>query len=160
MLILILGIALVALVVFGVLTGKYPSYSNKYGAHSFCLVMSCVFGVIVLGSIISICCLLPTVATESTIDSKIEMYQEENTNIEQDINKIIKEYLVRKYDTSTDLKKEENLINLVTVFPELKSDTLVQQKLEIYSNNNGKIKSLKEKKIDMSKIKWILYFGK
>ena len=55
---------------------------------------------------------------------------------------------------------EESSITLVTFFPELKSDTIVQQQLEIYVANNAKIKSLKEKKINLIKIRWILYFGK
>lgn len=161
MLILILGIALAALIVFLVLRVKYSSErSIDFDTHDFFTAMPWVFGFVVLGLVIAICCLSTTVATESTIDSKIEMYQEENTNIEQDIDKIVKEYLEHEHDTFADLKTEESSITLVTLFPELKSDTLVQQQLEIYVDNNAKIKSLKEEKIDIAKIKWILYFGK
>ena len=63
-------------------------------------------------------------------------------------------------DTYADLKTEESSITLITLFPELKSDALVQQQLEIYVDNNAKIKSLKEEKIDIAKKKWVLYFGK
>ena len=122
--------------------------------------MSWVFGFITLGLIITICRLSTIVATESTIDNKIAMYQEENTNIEQDIDEIIDGYLKYEHDTFEGLKTEESSITLVTLFPELKSDTLVKQQLEIYVDNNTKIKSLKEEKIDISKIKWLLYFGK
>ena len=160
MLILILGISLAALVAFLVLRVKYPSkHSLNFEAHDFFTIMSWVLGFVILGLVIAICCLSATVATESTIDSKIEMYQEENTNIEQDIDKIVKEYLEYEHETFADLKTEESSITLVTLFPELKSDTLVQQQLEIYVENNAKIKSLKEEKIDIAKIKWILYFG-
>lgn len=161
MLILILGIALVAFVAFLVLRIKYPSrHSTDLDVHEFFTAMSWLFGFVVLGLIISICRLSITVATESTIDSKIEMYQEENANIEQDIDKIVKEYLKHEHDTFADLKTEESSITLVTLFPELKSDTLVQQQLEIYVANNAKLKRLKEEKIDITKTKWILYFGK
>lgn len=163
MLILILGIALVAMITFLVLRAKNLNErrSFKFDAHDFFFTaMSWVFGILVLVLVIAICCLSTIVATESTIDSKIEMYQEENTNIEQDIDKIVKEYLEHEHDTFADLKTEESSITLVTLFPELKSDTLVQQQLEIYVDNNAKIKSLKEEKIDIVKIKWILYFGK
>lgn len=161
MLILILGLVLVAFIIFLVLRVKYPSKnSSDWGSHEFFTAMSWVLGFVVFGLVISICCLSTTVATESTIDSKIEMYQEENTNIEQDLDKIVKEYLEHEHDTFADLKTEESSITLVTLFPELKSDTLVQQQLEIYVDNNAKIKSLKEEKIDIAKIKWILYFGK
>lgn len=161
MLILILGLVLVAFIVFLVLRVKYPStHSVLFDAHDFFTAMSWVFGIVAIGLVIAVCCLSTKVATESTIDSKIEMYQEENANIEQDIDKIVKEYLEHEHDTFADLKTEESSITLVTLFPELKSNTLVQQQVEIYVANNAKIKQLREEKIDISKIKWILYFGR
>lgn len=161
MLILILGLILIAFVTFLVLRVKYPSRSSyECDVHAFFTAMSFVFGIISLGIIIAICCLTPKVATESVIDSKIAMYQEENANIEQDIDKIVQEYLVHEHDTFADLKTEESSITLVTLFPELKSDTLVQQQLEIYVANNAKIKALREEKIELAKIRWLLYFGR
>lgn len=161
MLILLLVLAIIALVTFLILRVKYP-YIDEYvfDSHLFFNIMSWVFGFLVLGLIISICSMATTVATETLIDRKIEMYQEENTNIENDINKIVKEYLEHEHDTFANLKTEESSITLVTLFPELKSDTLVQQQLELYVNNNVTIKSLKEEKIDLIKLKWLLYFGK
>lgn len=50
-------------------------------------------------------------------------------------------------------------MNNLSVFPELKPDTLVQQQLEIYIENNDKIKSLREEWIDIAKLKWLLCFG-
>lgn len=161
MLILILGLVLVAFIIFLVLRVKYPStHSWSSDTHVFFTAMSWVFGIVAIGLVIAVCCLSTKVATESTIDSKIEMYQEENANIEQDIDKIVKEYCEHEHDTFADLKTEESSITLVTLFPELKSDTLVQQQLEIYVANNAKIKQLREEKIDIAKIKWILYFGR
>lgn len=110
--------------------------------------------------IVTICCLTPKLATASTIDAKITMYQEENATIEQDIDRIVEEYLRHEHDTFTDMKPEDSSITWITLFPELKSDTLVQQQLEIYVTNNAKIKSLKEEKINTAKLKWLLYFGK
>ncbi len=88
------------------------------------------------------------------------MYQEENERIEQDVDRIVQEYLKHEHDTLTDLKTEKSSITLVTLFPELKTDILVQQQLEIYVANNAKIRSLMEEKIDIAKLKWLLYFGK
>lgn len=161
MLILILGLTLIAFVTFLVLRVKYPSRNSlDFDVHDFFTAMSWVFGIISLCIIITICLLTPKVATESVIDSKIAMYQEENINIEQDIDKIVQEYLVHEHDTLADLKTEESSITLVTLFPELKSDTLVQQQLEIYVANNAKIKALKEEKIELAMIRWVLYFGR
>lgn len=161
MLILILGVVLVFFITFLILRVKYPNEGNyDFCVHDFFNVMSVIFGLSVVGLIVAICCLSTTVATESTIDNKIEMYQEENANIEGDIDKIVKEYLEHEHNTFYDLKTEESSITLVTLFPELKSDNLVQQQIEIYVENNTKIKRLREEKIDITKIKWILYFGK
>lgn len=161
MLILILGLVLVAFINFLVLRVKYPRTRSYFSdSHVFFTAMSWISGIVAICLTIAACCLSTKVATESTIDSKIEMYQEENTNIEQDIDKIVKEYLEHEHDTFADLKTEESSITLVTLFPELKSDTLVQQQLEIYVANNAKIKQLREEKIDIAKTKWILYFGR
>lgn len=138
--ILILGIALVAFITFLKLRIKYPSKHNAgFNTHDFFTFMAWISGFAILGLVIAICWLSIEVATESTIDSKIEMYKEENANIEQDIDKIVKEYLEHEHDTFADLKTEESSITLVTLFPELKSDTLVQQQLKIYVDNNAKI---------------------
>ncbi len=161
MLILILGLILIAFVAFLVLRVKYPSTcSDECDVHTFFTVMSWFSGIVSLGFIIAICYCATKVATESVIDSKIVMYQEENANIEQDIDKIVQEYLEHEHDTFADIKTEESSITLVTLFPELKSDTLVQQQLEICVANNAKIKALREEKIELTKIRWILYFGR
>ena len=161
MLILLFCIALVALIVFLVLRIIYSSQNSiNSGSHEFFTFMSWASGLVALALVTAICYLSSTVFTENTIDEEIKMYQEENANIEQDIDRIVKEYLKHEHDTYADLKTEESSITLVTLFPDLKSDNLVQQQLEIYVKNNETIKYLKEEKIDISKKKWILYFGR
>lgn len=161
MLILFLGLSLIAFIISLVLRVKYPrTGSYNLDVHDFFTVTSFVCGFIFIDIIIAICFLVTQVATESVIDNKIEMYQEENSNIEEDIDKIVQEYLSHEHNTFADLKTEESSITLVTLFPELKSDTLVQQQLEIYVANNAKIKELREEKIELAKTRWILYFGR
>jgi hypothetical protein len=94
-----------------------------------------------------------------TIQAKIEMYQEENTNIEESMDLLVQKYMNYESDTYGDLKGESS-ITLVSLYPELKADTLVEQQLVIYVENNNKIKSLKEKQINISNYRWWLYFGK
>lgn len=50
-------------------------------------------------------------------------------------------------------------MTLITLYPELKSDKLVQKQINIYVDNNKKIKILKEKQINGKVLKWWLYFG-
>lgn len=161
MFILILGLAVLAMVTCIIISSKTrPNGYCEFSVHGLFFAFAWVFGVIAFVMVVTICCLTPQVATASTIDDKIAMYQEENAIIEQDIDRIVEEYLKHEKDTFTDLKTEESSITLVTLFPELKSDTLVQQQLEIYVANNAKIKSLKTERIDIAKLKWLLYFGK
>ena len=94
-----------------------------------------------------------------TIDLKIDMYTEENTKIETQIDNIVTNYMEFESKTLTDLKGE-SAIALVSLYPELKSDELVKTQIETYTRNNKIIKSLKEDKIRLSNVKWWLYFGK
>ena len=93
-----------------------------------------------------------------TLDSKIAMYTEENENIETEMNSLVEQYMNYESGTYGELKGESS-ITLVSLYPELKADTLVTKQIEVYIANNEKIKNLKEKKINLSVKKWWLYFG-
>ena len=93
------------------------------------------------------------------LDDKIAMYIEENQNIEIQMNDLVEQYMNYESGTYGELKGESS-ITLVSLYPELKADTLVAKQIEVYIDNNAKIKELKEKKIDLSAKKWWLYFGK
>ena len=161
MFILILGLTIVAMVTFIIISSNTaPKPSGDFSVHGLCFVLAWVSGIAAVMTGFIICCLVPDVATASTIDDKITMYQEENARIEQDIDRIVEEYMKHEHDTFTDLKTEESSITLVALFPELKSDSLVQKQLEIYVMNNTQIKQLKEEKINLTKTNWLIYFGK
>ena len=92
------------------------------------------------------------------MDEKIAMYQEENAYIENQIDMVVKQY--QEYET--DIFESANVDSpmvLVSLYPELKADTLVQEQIDIYVANNQKIKELKEKKINGNVYRWWLYFG-
>ena len=93
------------------------------------------------------------------IDSKIELYQNQNKDIEQKIEITVKQYMDFEKDTYKELKSD-SYINLVNLYPELKSDTLVQQQIELYTKNNETITELKQEKINETLYKWWIYFGK
>ena len=100
------------------------------------------------------------VSTGHIIAEKIAMYEEENEEIESSIETTVLSYMDYEKSTFVELKDDEDIINLVSLFPELKSDTLVQQQITVYLANNDQIKELKEKQINLSKDRWLLYFGK
>ena len=99
------------------------------------------------------------VADLAVIDEKIAMYQEENAKIEQQIAETVKQYQEYESDIFTEVAPD-SAIALVALYPDLKSDALVQSQIDVYIKNNEKIKSLKEDKINGSVNKWWLYFGK
>lgn len=117
-----------------------------------------VFGVLSLIFFFWELALIGAIETSFTIDEKIAMYEEENASIEKRIDETVKNYM--EFEASAYEKfKNEDAMNLISLFPELKSDTLVQQQIEVYIENNKKIKDLKEEKIDLKKVKFELYFG-
>ncbi len=121
--------------------------------------LAIVNGIISFILLIWVFILINKIGTEGVIINKIAMYEEENVEIEESIDVIVKNYMDFEASTYGELKDKDG-INLVSLFPEVKSDKLVQKQIEIYIANNDKIKQLKEKKIDLSKSKWKLYFGK
>lgn len=115
--------------------------------------------VIFVCSVIVLIVLINDVKQLDITDKKIQMYQEENNKIESDIDLLVKQYI--EYEKDTFKKTEnENSMALVSLYPELKSNELVQEQIKVYTDNNYQIKKLREKKLDYQLSKWWLYFGK
>ena len=115
----------------------------------------------ILGSIVSfiaLIALLVTVSELTAIQPKIEMYQTENTNIENQIAECVREYQQYETEIFTDVAPD-SAITLVSLYPELKSDELVKKQIEVYLANNQKIKELKEQDIMGDVYRWWTYFG-
>ncbi len=113
---------------------------------------------LLIGSLILIVVSAVYVVDGRVIDTKIAMYQEENKAIETQMDVLVDKYMDYESKTLGDLKGESS-ITLVSLYPELKSDELVKQQIKVYTDNNDKIKQLKESKINTSTWKWWLYFG-
>lgn len=94
------------------------------------------------------------------VDRKIDMYNEENTNIETKIKDTVRAYMNYEQETYNKIIKDADLTTIVLKYPELNSNELVKSEIEMYKTNNDKIKQLKEDKIDKEMIAWWLYFGK
>ena len=93
-----------------------------------------------------------------TLDDKIAMYEQENAEIEQSVDVLVKDYYKHESDTYSSLKPE-NAVLFASAYPELQSNELATKQLEIYVENNNKIKELKEDQINLSKNRFWLYFG-
>lgn len=99
-----------------------------------------------------------SVSNGRVMDEKITMYQEENNKIEKQLDTLVSNYM--NYESNTYEKfKSESSVTLVSMYPELKSDKLVEEQISVYEENNKKIRELKEDKINLKVKKWWLYFG-
>lgn len=141
LIILILFIALFAILA----NSDYELAEVCGGAIFFILCVMVIFGFLLSGRL--------------TIDDKIALYEEENKKIESEVALIVENYKKFEYNTFTELKTD-SIITLVTLFPELKSNELVNRQLDLYIGNNNEIKSLKESRINKRFYAWWLYFGK
>lgn len=93
------------------------------------------------------------------------MYEEENNNIQNSVSQIVESY--KNYEQNTYSESLKNIdtnntdiIVLTQLYPELKSNEMVNKQIDIYQENNNKIKDLKEERINNEIAKWWLYFGK
>lgn len=148
-LILILSIAIISVVV-----DNKSRYGNDKAELAF---MASVFCLIIF--LIPLIALLMSVSNGSTIDSKIELYQSQNTEIESKVQATVASYLAHEKQTYKDLKPD-NAIAVVSAYPELHSNELVKKQIEVYEDNNKKILGLKEEKLNQSVYKWWLFFGR
>ena len=150
--ILVIGILMVTLGI--VLYDKLDYGKDKIGK-----IFQIIGTVATIISTIVTIVLLVCVLNRVNIEKKIAIYEEENTKIEQQIADTVKQY--QEYETGifTEVAPESS-ITLVALYPELKSDTLVQSQIKVYVDNNKTIKELKSSAINAPVYRWWLYFGK
>lgn len=147
MAILCFVLAIICIVVYARLSKKYDvEWVNAFTIIFIALaVLFCFLGI-------------PGTIDSRYTDQKIQMYQEENEKIEEDVNVIITQYMEHENETF-DMSKIESSTVLIQMYPELKSNELVSKQIDIYNENNKKIKKLKLEKIKNQKAKFYLYFG-
>ena len=163
MLILLFAIGL-AILIFGIICCSKKTYREKhkffnwvYNNEWFYYLLNGIGGVIAgitlfAGIIVGI-----VYSNSMIIDDKIALYEEENANIEQSINLLVKDY--KDYESSTfeDLKMDDMTV-VFSIYPELKSNELVVEQIKLHVTNNAKIKELKELKLDYKVCEWWLFF--
>lgn len=136
----------------------YRGHDNDWlDFHNGFLVCIGIIGMTIF--LISIISTAYSIADGRVIDEKIQMYSNENTNIEEQLEVLVNQYMKYESDTYKEFKNQDS-VTLVSLYPDLKSDELVKKQCDTYVENNNKIKTLKENKINLSTKKWMLYFGK
>ena len=119
-----------------------------------------VFGIVIsVVALIGIFVNISILINGRTLDDKIAMYEQENAAIDQSVDVLVKDYYRHESDTYSSLTPE-NAVLFASAYPELQSNELATKQLEIYVENNNKIKELKEDQINLSRNRFWLYFGR
>ena len=158
MLLTLFVLGVLCAIVFSFVHKKVSDYS---GYDCGFAIGACAAGVASLIILIIALCNLPEILPihEKKIDEKISMYQQENERIEAEMDVMVDSYMQYETDIIDSVVDGKSSSALVAVFPELKSDTLVQKQLDVYLENNEKIKELKAEKIELARKRWLVYFG-
>ena len=115
-----------------------------------------------LGAVIVFIALLFTigdVAQLKVIDQKIAVYEQENTRIEQSVATMVENYINHETNTFAEITKDISPTMVFSMYPELKSNTLVEKEISIYTENQKELRELKLSRYDKELAKWWLWFG-
>ena len=137
---------------------SYIIYEKTYNHDEIPFVVGCTFTVIGIVSLIIVICLTAKVCSNITVDEKIAMYEKENQEIEETIYDMVQNYMEYEKSTYKEFEKSD-AISYVSMYPELKSNTLVEKQIDTYTSNKRKINELRENQLDLKVMKWWLYFG-
>ena len=130
--------------------------TNKFG---FLAVVPGVLGT-VFAIIFSIWTLwnIIIVASGFGIQEKIEIYEDQNAQIEQSIDATVQAYC--EHEQITYVQMSDGAVALVAAaYPELASSELVKTQMEVWTSNSSELKDLKSDLVDFHRAQYFLYFG-
>jgi hypothetical protein len=152
MITLLLAIALGLVVLAEIIDGS----TNKFGFLAVVpgvlgAIFAIIFGIWTLWNII-------VVASGFGIQEKIQIYEDQNTQIEQSIDAAVKAYC--EHEQITYVQMSDGAVALVAAaYPELASSELVKTQMEVWTSNSKELKDLKSDLVDFHRAQYFLYFG-
>lgn len=152
MITLLLAIALGLVLLVEIIDGS----TNKFGFLAVVpgvlgAIFAIIFGIWTLWNII-------VVASGFGIQEKIQIYEDQNTQIEQSIDAAVKAYC--EHEQITYVKMSDGAVALVAAaYPELASSELVKTQMEVWTSNSNELKDLKSDLVDFHRAQYFLYFG-
>lgn len=152
MITLLLAIALGLVLLAEIIDGS----TNKFGFLAVVpgvlgAIFAIIFGIWTLWNII-------VVASGFGIQEKIQIYEDQNTQIEQSIDAAVKAYC--EHEQITYVQMSDGAIALVAAaYPELASSELVKTQMEVWTSNSKELKDLKSDLVDFHRAQYFLYFG-
>lgn len=152
MITLLLAIALGLVLLAEIIDGS----TNKFGFLAVVpgvlgTIFAIIFGIWTLWNII-------VVASGFGIQEKIQIYEDQNTQIEQSIDAAVKAYC--EHEQITYVQMSDGAVALVAAaYPELASSELVKTQMEVWTSNSNELKDLKSDLVDFHRAQYFLYFG-
>lgn len=152
MITLLLAIALGLVLLAEIIDGS----TNKFGFLSVVpgvlgAVFAIIFGIWTLWNII-------IVASGFGIEEKIQIYEDQNAQIEKSIDAAVKAYC--EHEQITYVQMSDGAVALVAAaYPELASSELVKTQMEVWTSNSSELKDLKSDLVDFHRAQYFLYFG-
>lgn len=152
MITLLLAIALGFVLLADIIDGS----TNKFGFLAVIpgvlgTVFAIIFGIWTLWNIF-------IVASGFGIQEKIQIYEEQNAQIEQSIDAAVKAYC--EHEQITYVQISDGAVALVAAaYPELASSELVKTQMEVWTSNSKELKDLKSDLVDFHRAQYFLYFG-
>lgn len=152
MITLLLAIALGLVLLAEIIAGS----TNKFGFLAVVpgvlgAILAIIFGIWTLWNII-------VVASGFGIKEKIEIYEEQNAQIEESIDAAVKAYC--EHEQITYVQMSDGAVALVAAaYPELASSELVKTQMEVWTSNSKELKDLKSDLVDFHRAQYFLYFG-
>lgn len=171
MLTLLLALCILGFIISVKLAIKYPK--NQYGdfsAHDAFLIISWVLGIAILCLSIAVACLATQVATKDSIDEKIAYYEQENQILEDELKNVVAIYIAREPEKYKDIPEDFNAVALAKYFEKLDENASLEEQTAIkdtcmndilyeYKQNESNISSLKERKVNIPRKAWLVYFS-
>ena len=152
MITLLLAIALGLVLLAEIIDGS----TNKFGFLAVVpgvlgTVFAIIFGIWTLWNII-------IVASGFGIEEKIQIYEDQNAQIEKSIDAAVKAYC--EHEQITYVQMSDGAVALVAAaYPELASSELVKTQMEVWTSNSSELKDLKSDLVDFHRAQYFLYFG-
>lgn len=93
------------------------------------------------------------------IPAQIAMYEEENARIEEKVANTVTKYMEYESGVIMEIAPEDDAMSLISLYPDLKTDQLISEEINVYIANNNQIKELRAELVELPTYRWWLYFG-
>lgn len=148
-------LAIIAISIISIIIGDYLGKKDRdYDGRCLAFLIPGI-GVLILSTVIGLVLVMFTMELK-VIDQKIEILEENNSQIEEELYDALEAYCEYENKTFENFSDPEAIF---LVFPELKADALFQTYMTTLQSNKKEITKLQLEKAYEPVYRWWLYFG-